>query len=139
MNCKHCKSKEVVKNGTENWNQRYKCKKCGKQTTEQEKKESINKPLPNRELLFIRECLDLRNIVVDMRKDMREYEELVCIQEETIEDLKSRLYHADKVNLANVKLMQEKDEWIKILKEDIQDRVENINSKWRIIKWMDIL
>lgn len=94
MNCKHCKSKETRKSRIQpNGNIQYQCKKCKKYfTIEQEKKET-KKQLETHQIDRRGEAFDLMDIIVSLWLENQ--------------DLKSRLDHADKVNLANVKFMQD--------------------------------
>lgn len=100
MNCKHCKSKNTRHRRRRNGKEQFVCKDCWKYfTIEQEKKvdkKKEKKPSKVRE----EHQVDRRQTTFNLLETIVE----MWLENETLE---KRLDHADKVNLANVKFMQE--------------------------------
>lgn len=111
MNCIHCKSKNLRKKRvSQNGNIQFQCKECKKYfTIEQIKKWDacyIEKDGSVHKTPKTKKKSDKEEVEIEITSDQI-LRSCVFAMFAEIEDLESRLHHADKVNLTNVKLMQD--------------------------------
>jgi len=124
--CKYCKSKRTRQNRVqENGNIQYQCKDCKRLFTVQTKEEAKEEK---------KEEKKVQKKPKEAHKEVEEYEInrqqaylwIVDYMFEEIEDLESRLEHADKVNLANIEFIEEKD---KTISRAINDQDKHYKEK----------
>jgi len=144
--CKYCKSKRTRKNRVqENGNIQYQCKDCKRLFTVQAQLETkVEKKVQKKSKEAYEEVEEYE---IDRQQA---YIWIVDYMFEETEDLESRLEHADKVNLANIEFIKEKDKTISRAindqdkhykeKHDLSMRIQHKNVIiWFLVAWLAIL